>query len=76
MRSCWGLVALSHALISSFVLRQPLQKPEISSMVQTETQGETSPVFLPTGVSGVGWGVARGDVILVGNHKTGGLARG
>ena len=68
---------MSHVLISSFVLRQPLQNPVFSSMVQMEMQGETIPVFLPTGVSGVGGGigVACGGM-GIGNHKTGKFARG
>ncbi len=65
--SCCGLVALSHVFISAFVLRHPLQSPVISSMVQMDMQGDTMPVFLPTGVSGVGIGeglggdIGRGD---------------
>ena len=71
--SCCGLVALSHVFISAFVLRQPLQRPVISSMVQMDMQGDTMPVFLPIGVSGVGEGeVAMG----IEKHKTGGIARG
>ena len=58
--SCCGLVALSHVFISVFVLRQPLQRPVISSMVQMDMQGDTMPVFLPIGVSGVGIGVGVG----------------
>ena len=77
--SCCGLVALSHALISAFVLRQPRQNPVISSMEQMEMQGETIPVFLPTGVSGVAVGVGRGAgfvMRVIVNHKTGEIARG
>ena len=75
--SCCGRVALSHVLISSFVLRQPLQNPVVSSMEQMEMQGETMPVFLPMGVSDVGVGEREGDVVMgVGNHKTVEFARG
>ena len=49
--ACFDFFFCSETAFAEFV---------VSSMEQTEMQGEMIPVFLPMGVSGVGWGVVMG----------------